>query len=413
MAAELVALVDLEDPPGADHLVILIPGIRDVGVWINESRAALHAAGFAVDGAQNNFFGVVGFLWPFAGARNRALDKVRRNIREAIHERPSVTRVSFIAHSFGSYMLANILDTEADLFRDSVKLDKVFICGSVLKDSFPFWRVRQRIGGQFICEIGTHDVWPVLAEMFSLIFGSAGTYGFKTAAVIDRYHQGLKHGSFFRDGFLTTWWMPVLTGGSVEPGAVSPKSPWWFAFITETRKIWTGFLTLSVVLLLAFAALSYLFPPDPQRINIGNNPPNALEESIRFLDSEMREQCPLPGWLCWLAPLQPFMLARDYRGMRSFDGDLLRIETCQAFQYPTGGARTTDPYAIAQKLEDTFPQCMAMDPEDPEDQASKVVWTARTENMTPYTNENGDRALLCGCSPEETRLILNRMGGLE
>ena len=385
-----------------EHLVILIPGIRDVGAWINESRVVLEAAGFVVEGAQDNFFGVVGFLWPFPGARDRALRKVLAGIRQAMHAHPKATRVSFIAHSFGSYMLAEILDRELDLFRGTVRLENVIVCGSVLKDSFPFERIRQRIGGRFLADIGTHDQWPVIAETFSFIFGSAGTYGFKGAPVVDRYHQGLRHGSFFEGGFLARWWVPVLQGAAPAPGTAKPKSPWWFTLLTEVRHLLTGALTALLACLLVFAALAYLFPPEPLRVVVPANAPASLEQPIRLVESRMSEKCPLPAWLCWVAPLQPLLLARDYPGMRAFDDTLLRIELCDGFEYPPGGDRTTDPFEIAEQLSARFPQCMRLDTEEA---SGKASWTAIPEAMTPYTNSNGDRRLLCGCSAEQTRTI--------
>jgi hypothetical protein len=67
----------------------------------------------------------------FQQFRHRAVERVVTKIRTA-REIHKPERVSVIAHSFGSYILARILASEFDL-----EWHRVIFCGSVVRDDFP------------------------------------------------------------------------------------------------------------------------------------------------------------------------------------------------------------------------------------------------------------------------------------
>ena len=103
--------------------------------------------------------------------QNRVIEKVWDQIRDVKRQNQNA-KLSFIAHSFGTYILANILQREFDF--DAYR---VIFCGSVVKYDFPFEQIDRRFTTPILNEVGAKDVYPALAESITWGYGSAGTYG--------------------------------------------------------------------------------------------------------------------------------------------------------------------------------------------------------------------------------------------
>jgi len=78
---------------------------------------------------------------------------------------------SIIAHSFGTYVVAEILREKF-----TMQAERVIFCGSVLRYDFPFEQIDGRFKGEIINEVGTADPWPALAESVTTGYGAAGTF---------------------------------------------------------------------------------------------------------------------------------------------------------------------------------------------------------------------------------------------
>jgi pimeloyl-ACP methyl ester carboxylesterase len=229
------------------HLVVLVHGIRTHARWYIDVRDALAAADFKVSLTNYGRFGLVRFLLPIRYFRELAATDIEGNIREAM-EKYGVDQISVIAHSFGTFVIGWILRNRFD-----IKFRHIIFCGSVLPFRFPF----QFLGGQFqglVNEVGTRDIWPILAESVTWGYGSTGAFGFSRPEVFDRYHKGLSHSAFLNADFCRKWWIPVLQG-KTPASRDSPESPPWWLRLLEIFHV-------KYVLIAILALCGYMIIPD-------------------------------------------------------------------------------------------------------------------------------------------------------
>lgn len=149
---------------------------------------------------------------------------------------------SLIAHSFGTYIVAGILQNEFD-----IKFKRVIFSGSVVKYDFPFEQFSDRFQGNILNDVATRDPWPALAESITFGYGSAGTYGFKRPRIIDRWHIG-GHSYLVNSECCERYWLPFLNDGEVVETDVSTKVPAWIGLINMMRlKYWMILALFAVV----------------------------------------------------------------------------------------------------------------------------------------------------------------------
>jgi pimeloyl-ACP methyl ester carboxylesterase len=157
------------------HVVVLVHGIRTRAPWYIAVRDELARAGFTVELTNYGRFDVIRFLAPVPWFKAWASADVERDIRDAMRKH-DVKTVSIIAHSFGTFVIGRILQKKFDLsFRHLI------LCGSVVRFRFPF-EAHTRFIDPVINEVGTKDVWPVIAESLTWGYGSTGAFGFPTRA---------------------------------------------------------------------------------------------------------------------------------------------------------------------------------------------------------------------------------------
>jgi len=142
---------------------------------------------------------------------------VTTKIRMARQLHPGA-KMSVIAHSFGSFVTARILESEFDL-----EWHRIILCGSVVREDFPLEQHLKRFDWPIVNEIGTKDCWPALARAVTWGYGSVGSYGFLSPAVNDRWHSGFRHSDFLTERFCKEFWIPFLRTGELARGdAPSP-----------------------------------------------------------------------------------------------------------------------------------------------------------------------------------------------
>jgi pimeloyl-ACP methyl ester carboxylesterase len=199
------------------HVVVLIHGINTRAAWLGVVGPTLKASGLIPAPAGYGVYGVLRFLLPFDWLRRRAIKTVETKIRLAIalHHRDvsGPKKLSVVAHSFGTYVLARILAERFD-----IAWDRIIFCGSVCPNDYPFENYYQRFAKPLLNDIGTKDVWPAFAESVTWGYGSVGAYGFQSPAVEDRWHKGLAHSDFLNGEFCNEFWIPFLTKGEIKPG---------------------------------------------------------------------------------------------------------------------------------------------------------------------------------------------------
>lgn len=236
--------------PSNAHVIILVHGIRDYALWQERIRGVL-AEHFIVKSTNYGRFDLLRFLIPIAYFRDNAIESVWDQIRDVKKEYPKA-KFSFVAHSFGTYILANILSREFDF-----KAFRVVFCGSVIKYNFPFEQLTERFTPPILNEVGTKDIWPALAESVTWGYGSAGTYGFHRPRIRDRWHTGARHGYFLDPVFCRKFWVPFFREGVIVDGASDPEDPpAWLQALSLFR--------LKYVTLLVLAAIAAMFAFVPQ-----------------------------------------------------------------------------------------------------------------------------------------------------
>ncbi len=216
-----------------------------MALWQGPLRRTLEAAGFKVGLTNYGEFDLLRFLWPFAFFRRKVVDHITKQIRAIVRLEGPAT-CSVVAHSFGTYVLAEIMRRHADL-----RFSRIIFCGSVVPYDFPFADYAHRFDQPLVSEVGTRDIWPALAQMVTWGYGSAGSFGFRGPGVRDRWHNGKAHSDFLNAEFCKRYWVPYLRDGTVVDDDPDPEPPpAWLALI---RRIQPRYVLL--VLILAAALL--------------------------------------------------------------------------------------------------------------------------------------------------------------
>lgn len=234
------------------RLIILVHGIRTRAKWYRVIRPVLQQHGFKVESTNYGRFDLIRFLLPGRRFRRGVVDKVRRQIDGAKNRHPDIERPSYIAHSFGTYIISNILDNEI-----SFVADRIIFCGSVVSADFKFDRVKAQFTPDILNDIGTRDYLPALAQSVTSGYGSTGTYGFNQAYVADRWHNGIGHSGFFTKEFCEKFWVDFLKSGTVDPGDTDTEAaPWWMRPLPILVSKWI-FIPAVILCFIIYVVTSY------------------------------------------------------------------------------------------------------------------------------------------------------------
>ncbi|MGO7661627.1 esterase/lipase family protein [Rhizobium ruizarguesonis] len=373
------------EPAVESHLVILVHGIRDIGRWQNEISATLKQHGFLVELTNFDRMNLLEFLFPIDFFRRNAQEIVWTQIQEAIQLHPGA-KVSIIAHSFGTYVVANILKKQFTL-----SLNRVIFCGSVVRYNFPFEQINKRFNSPILNEVGTADPWPALAESVTTGYGSAGTYGFRRPGVIDRFHNDKRHGDFLSEAFCETFWVPFLRNGEIVPGSKRAKHPpVWVQLISifKAKYLIAAFLLLVVL----WIGARTLWGPENYSYEL-NGKFSFWNAPVSQMLRDVNRPCWLPAILCKMPVLTTLIAGREFKPLGTIEGGVKDIVSCRPFRYPTSaGETTTNPTEALRALGRQFPECV--ETEETKNQISVVM---RSENMTPVLRQGRDTAYLCGC----------------
>ena len=180
-------------------------GIRTRGVWQKDLVPVLALSSFVPYALDYGSFSVFKFASPWA--RNSKLEWLRKEY-ERVTAEARVQRPSIIAHSFGTYLVANLLHKYAEL-----KFDKVILAGSIIKRDFDWDEIFRR--GQVNSlrnDYGSLDPWPRLARYLVPSCGPSGTKGFTSRhpRLIQASFPSHKHSDYFHRHHFTTYWIPTL-----------------------------------------------------------------------------------------------------------------------------------------------------------------------------------------------------------
>jgi hypothetical protein len=218
-------------PAEISNVVILIHGIRTNAPWQNTLRIELESIGIKVELTNYGYLDIFRFLLPISYFRRKAIEAVWTSIRDIRLLYPNA-RLSFLAHSFGTYVLASIIQGKFDL-----RADKVIFCGSVVRYDFPFQDFSGRFTQPIINEVGSRDFWPAVAESVTWGYGSAGTYGFRRPRVKDRWHNGYAHSDFLTAEFCKKYWIQYFAYGKIVEADPEYQDPPAFIWVLSRLKL--------------------------------------------------------------------------------------------------------------------------------------------------------------------------------
>lgn len=252
------------------HLVILVHGMNTRAYWIAPVKDCLRSVGLSAEPAGYGFYGVARFLLPIDLLRRQAVKRVLRRIDAAVREHQP-EKVSVIAHSFGSYVIARIIQDE---FR--LRWHRVIFCGSVVPATFPFEQYAERISPPVLNEIGTRDIWPALAENVTWGYGSIGSFGFQGAPLEECWFRGYRHSDFLTVQHCKDVWIPFLRDGTLPPTQAPEPLPLWFRLLTVIPIRWLIVLSflfaLSAGLSAAANATDIQWAEESEWLGGGDNP---------------------------------------------------------------------------------------------------------------------------------------------
>ncbi|MCA3058433.1 MAG: hypothetical protein ING60_01225 [Rhodocyclaceae bacterium] len=186
------------------RVVASLHGIRTAAKWCAE-LAPLTAMRKAIPYLLNyGWFGALGMYIPaIRNARVRWL----RHEYDLMVQRTGIRKPSIVAHSFGTWLLGELLNRYTD-----VSFDKVILSGSVLPPDFDWPRLIEsgRITALHV-EVATKDPWPVIADHVSWVlrphvFGRSGVTGFaKKHPRVTENKQHISHSDMFYQTRYEMW----------------------------------------------------------------------------------------------------------------------------------------------------------------------------------------------------------------
>jgi pimeloyl-ACP methyl ester carboxylesterase len=374
-------------PEGAQpHIVILIHGIRDYALWQNEIAHTLADEGFIPQPTNYGRFDLFRFLVPISYFRKRATDTVLDQIRDVRKQFPDA-RYSVIAHSFGTYVFAQILKRGFDL-----QFHRVIFCGSVLYYKFEFEQISDRFTAPIVNDVGTRDVWPALAESITWGYGWSGTYGFRRPRVTDRWHNGAYHGYFLSANFCRDYWVDFLREGKIVRAAKDAEPTRLWLRLLSFFKI--KYFLVAGLLLAALATWVNASCRFDGTYSLGSDSDRYFywTGSISALAQDVAQRCTAAKILGDQSPILRFLACRRYAVLEEYKPDDLKsIVSCRNFKFG-GTSSERDPVLAIEKLGEQFPLCVSVE----KTPRGNMKFVAKPERMSKVGNR-----LLCDCSPEQ------------
>ncbi|MBA3944259.1 MAG: hypothetical protein H0X37_06800 [Herpetosiphonaceae bacterium] len=235
------------------QVVLLLHGIRTQGDWQEMVVEHLEEGdSIIVLPIRFEYLDLLKFWFPFF-TRERAIRRVLREVRTA-KDKYRDYNLSIIAHSFGTYAVARILQDNPD-----IEIFRLILCGSIIPRGFRWDLLRGRLRSVAINDCGTRDIWPVLAQSTTWGYGASGIFGFGTVPVRDRFHD-YAHSDYFNVDFVERFWAPFIKRGEIvrtEYESRRPPSPWWMSLLSIVPFKYLITLSAIALILTQFFLRSY------------------------------------------------------------------------------------------------------------------------------------------------------------
>lgn len=189
----------------AKRVVITIHGIRTRGAWQKGLATVLAKHDMVPYPLDYGRLGMLGFLTPCI--RESKLDWFHREY-DRICKQENVQRPSIIAHSFGTYLVAELLSKYPE-----VKFDKIIFAGGIAPCDFD-WETRFNNGQvlHVLNEVAKKDIWPAVAKMVIPRAGCSGSAGFCSQVPdVGQRFSSIGHSGTFFEGRYDEWARSINT----------------------------------------------------------------------------------------------------------------------------------------------------------------------------------------------------------
>ncbi|WP_460149423.1 hypothetical protein [Pseudomonas sp. S3_E10] len=198
----------VQDSPDA-VVVLCIHGIQTDGAWHQHVKTEIgKLKNTNVTPLGYNFVSPLQLASP---VRSTPINKIMQDFRDARAMEP-MAKLMVIAHSFGSYILSQILPKCPD-----IRLERIILCGSIVPTNYNWGHyTRGMQPNSIINDVGTRDFYPVMATFTSFGYGSSGRKGFQSPHIRDRYFD-YGHSDFFenKNNHIETYWKPFIEKGEI------------------------------------------------------------------------------------------------------------------------------------------------------------------------------------------------------
>lgn len=252
----LLTRLQAKQPPPI--IVLLLHGIRTDAFWHQEFRDVIDGphdeVNIIVESRKYGNMPLLEFLLPIL--RKRKLRWLRETLEE-LKARYQGAEINVVAHSFGTYLIAEVLKRNPGL-----RLNRIILCGSILKRDFAWQTLLQNNWvTSVINDCGMHDIWPTLSRLFVVGTGDSGVFGFNASGngVSNRFFDYYAHSSFFTRTHIETYWLPFIVKGQVVSGpSPIPKPALLNRLLVSIPWISRGVLFLLFIALIVIPALNML-----------------------------------------------------------------------------------------------------------------------------------------------------------
>lgn len=183
--------------------VISLHGIRTRGKWQKDLVPLLATEGFRPVPLDYGSYSALELLIPMP--MDRKLEWLREEYEKVMSVDP---RPSIIAHSFGSWLVANLIEKYPQ-----VKFDKVILTGSIVDSKFDWRKALARDQLNYLRnDYGKKDIWPRVAACCVYKGGNSGTFGFeqKAGLIAQKPFEYYTHSTCFTRLHFEREWLPVL-----------------------------------------------------------------------------------------------------------------------------------------------------------------------------------------------------------
>jgi formylglycine-generating enzyme required for sulfatase activity len=279
----------VDSSPATQQLVLLIHGIRTHAVWQNRVQRIIgDNKQTIVVPIRYGYFDAFQFWCPVF-TRAKVIKKVLKRYDDSL-QRYASPQVSIIAHSFGTYAISKIIEQNA-----RIRLNRLLLCGSIVPEDFD-WALYDKRVNEIVNDIGTRDIWPVLAKATTWGYGASGTFGFGNPFVHDRFHD-YYHSDFFNSKFVHRYWAPFIKNGNIvvsEWDEDHPEPPWRISMLSKLPLRWVILLVLIAIVSAAILVTLRIAINFPRADGTGSTPSSHPTQISSTVTTPINNT-PIPG----------------------------------------------------------------------------------------------------------------------